>query len=375
MRGNRKAIAMKRWIITVLAPLLAVTALIPAVGRQQETEPDMEITPAVRTEVIEGALKQVDEAYVFPEKAKEMIAAVHKREAEGEYASITSAKRLASKLTDDLRAVCKDKHLRILYSYKARPKTENKEPTPEEIAEMKQYARRANHGFEKVERLEGNVGYLDLRGFFPADEAGETVAAAMSFLANTDALIVDLRKNHGGSPVTVALVTSYLFDPSPVHLNDLYFRPQNETRQFWTLPFVPGKRFGMKKPVYVLTSRETFSGGEEFANNLRELKRATLVGETTGGGAHPGGIRRINDHFAIWLPTGRAINPISKSNWEGTGVKPHVDVPAARALKTAYVEALHKVIDATPAADSERRKDLQNVLEKAQKELESLKKT
>lgn len=168
--------------------------------------------------------------------------------------------------------MCNDKHLRILFGYKPRPDTSNKEPTRQELAEMKQFARRMNHGFEKVERLEGNVGYVDLRGFFPADEAGETVASAMSFLANSDALIIDLRKNHGGSPVTVALVSSYLFDSTPVHLNDLYFRPQNETRQFWTLAYVPGKRFP-KKPVYVLTSKETFSGGEEFASNLKVLKR------------------------------------------------------------------------------------------------------
>src|SRR4029079_14564144 len=185
----------------------------------------------------------------------------------------------------------------------------------------------------------------DLRGFQPAQFGAETVVAAMNFVANTDALIVDLRRNGGGDPSMVSLISSYLFGSEPVHLNDLYFRPDDSTRQWWTLQYVPGKRYGDKKPVYVLTSNRTFSAAEEFTYNLKNLKRATIVGETTGGGAHPGGMRRIGEHFGMFIPTGRAINPISKTNWEGTGVKPDVDVPADQALKVAHIAALNVVLE------------------------------
>jgi C-terminal processing protease CtpA/Prc len=155
----------------------------------------------------------------------------------------------------------------------------------------------------------------------------------MNFLANTDALIVDLRENGGGSPVMVAYVQSYLFSQR-THLNDLWTRRTNTTDEYWTRD-VPGKRFGGSKPVFVLTSRNTFSGAEEFTYNLKNLKRATIIGETTGGGAHPVSGHKIDERFMIGVPFARAINPISKTNWEGTGVEPDVKVPAAEALATA----------------------------------------
>ena len=202
-----------------------------------------------------------------------------------------------------------------------------------------------NYGFEKVERLAGNIGYLDLRGFMPAALARDTGAAAMNLLANSEALIFDLRNNGGGDPEMVAFLTSYLYGPTPVHLNDLYFRPADRTTEFWTLKEVPGRRMP-DKDVYIVTSHRTFSAAEEFTYNLKNLKRATIVGENTGG-AHPGGPQKVNDHFAVWVPTGRAINPISKKDWEGDGVQPDVEVPAEKALKTAHLLALKKVTERT----------------------------
>jgi C-terminal processing protease CtpA/Prc len=153
-------------------------------------------------------------------------------------------------------------------------------------------------------------------------------------LADVSALIVDLRENGGGSPAMVAHVTSYLFSKR-VHLNDLWERVGNKTTEYWTKPELPGKKVRDDVPVYVLTSNRTFSGAEEFSYNLRNLKRATIVGETTGGGAHPVMGQRVNDHFMIGVPFARAINPYSKTNWEGTGVEPHVKVPAGEAMTTA----------------------------------------
>jgi retinol-binding protein 3 len=326
--------------------LLLVPAASPARGQPRPDQPDRTIDAAARTAVIDGVLKRLNESYVFPDVAKQMEQAVRDRAAKKEYDDITSAAGLSRKLTDDLRAVCKDKHLRVVYSHEPLPKV-GSGPSRAEQERMQRMGAWNNHGFEKVERLAGNVGYLDLRGFHNPESASETAVAAMNFLANSDALIIDLRQNGGGSPAMVALLCSYLFDSRPVHLNDIYNRTEDSTHQWWTLPFVPGKRF-VGKDVYVLTSNRTFSAAEEFTYNLKNLKRATVVGETTGGGAHPVTFRPVNEHFGVGVPFARAINPISKTNWEGTGVEPHVAVPAARALKTAHLKAVEKLIAKKP---------------------------
>ncbi|MFY9554704.1 MAG: S41 family peptidase [Blastocatellia bacterium] len=364
----------KLWVSLLILVLFG--SFLGAVWAQGPPEqPDLTIDAATRSAVIEGALKRLNDNYVFPETAKKMEQAVRERIARKEYDQITSAKTLASTLQNHLQDVSHDKHLRIMYSAEAmRPESEgNREPTPEEIAQEIEFLRTVNFGFEKVERLPGNVGYLDLRGFQPAQFGAETVVAAMNFLANTDALIIDLRRNGGGQPDMVALISSYLFDGETVHLNDLYFRPDNSTRQWWTLPYVPGKRYGTKKDVYVLTSNRTFSAAEEFTYNLKNLKRATIVGETTGGGAHPGGPRRINEHFAIWVPSGRAINPVSKTNWEGTGVKPDIEVPADHALKVAHIAAMKKVLEKVSAP--ERQRAIKGAIARTEKELDEMKQT
>lgn len=364
-------------------PVFALTAalLLPAEGRAQgppEDQPDLDVDAKMCTEVVEGLLKYLNEAYVYPETAKKMESDLRERLKNKEFDGITSAKALAKTLTEQLQAVSKDKHLRVRYGYEPLPAMP-KEPTPppEMRERMRAMGARINYGFDKLERLEGNVGYLELRGFFPATLGGETAAAAMNFLANGDALIIDLRRNGGGSPDMVALVCSYLFEAEPVHLNDLYFRPDDSTHQWWTLPYVPGKRF-VDKEVYVLTSKKTFSAAEEFTYNLKNQKRATIVGETTGGGAHPGGMRRINDHFAVFVPSGRAINPISKTNWEGTGVTPDVAVPADLALKTAHLAALKVIAEKAKGSgktgDPMEGEQLKKAIEKVQKQLDELKK-
>jgi hypothetical protein len=368
------------------ALVLGATLLIPTAAPAQvilrKDQRDRNIEAKTAKDVIEGLLKELKAAYVFPETAAKMEADLRKRLDKNEYEEIRSAKKLAETLTEHLQAVSKDKHLRVFYSYDPLPemrKGDGAKPSPEKEAEMRERMRErgrsVNFGFEKVERLEGNVGYLDLRGFLPAEIGGETAAAAMNLLANTDALIIDVRKNGGGNPSMVALVCSYLFGPEPVHLNDLYFRPEDSTHQWWTLAHVPGKRYE-GKPVYVLTSKQTFSAAEEFTYNLKCLKRATIVGETTGGGAHPGGMRKVHEHFGVFVPSGRAINPITKTNWEGTGVTPDVPVPAERALTTAHLAALRKIaadLDERQKdpkrADPMRLHDVKDAIERLEKEL------
>jgi retinol-binding protein 3 len=360
------------FLILALAFLALITLDMPSVPAQGgPKQPDFPIDAEMRSKVIESAVKNLRENYVFPEMADKMEKAIRERLTRKEYDSITTGAKLAETLTAHFQEVSRDKHLRVRYSNSPIPSRERgAKPTAEELERFRSSLGRINFGFEKVERLPGNVGYLELRGFIGPEFAGETAAAAMNFLANTDSLIIDLRKNGGGSPAMVALLCSYLFGSEPVHLNDLYWRAGNRTEQWWTLPSVPGKRY-TGKDVYVLTSNDTFSAAEEFTYNLKNLKRAVIIGETTGGGANPGGTFRINEHFDIFVPTGRAINPITGTNWEGTGVKPDLEMPADLALKTAHIEALKKSLQ--KASDTELADALKSHLENLQKELDELK--
>jgi hypothetical protein len=366
---------MKRNILPFFAFVIAIGCfvLIPTdlCGQQPKSQPDMTIDAATRSAVIDSLLKRLNEAYVFPETAKKMEADVRDRVKKNEYDGIDSAQKFAEKLTADLQAVSNDKHLRVRYSERAIPERKpQSEPTAEQKADFDRQMKRLNYGFEKVERLSGNIGYIDLRGFMDPQGRVETVAAAMNLVNNTDALIFDLRQNGGGDPEMVKVICSYLFGDKAVHLNDLYWRPGNKTEEFWTTPAVAGKKYG-NKDVYVLTSNRTFSGAEEFSYNLKNLKRATIVGETTGGGAHPGGMERLGDHFGVFVPTGRAINAITKTNWEGTGVEPDVKVPKEQALKTAYLMALNKSLANTK--DEQLKSGLKGLIEQTQKELDEMK--
>jgi retinol-binding protein 3 len=353
------------------ALILALTQLSGAARAQQPEQQDLAIDAATRTQVIDGILKRLNDSYVFPETARKMEQSIRERQSNKEYDQVTSAKEFATKLTSDLQAVSHDKHLRVRYSYNALPEGgPQRQPTAEEREQEKRELTWMNHGFTKVERLPGNIGYIDFRGFMNPDLSADTVAASMNFVNGTDALIIDMRYNGGGNPAMVALVCSYLFGAEPVHLNDLYWREGNRTDEFWTRKEVPGKRY-LNKDVYVLTSKRTFSGAEEFTYNLKNLKRATIVGETTGGGAHPGGGFRITEHFGMFVPTGRAISPITKTNWEGTGVTPDVDVPADQALVVAQLMALKKLL--TTLQNPDMKAAVQDEIQKLEKDLAAMK--
>jgi hypothetical protein len=362
---------LKALFAFALCAFLTLSDPRPAPARQgpPPEQPDMTVDAAARKEVIENLLKRLNDAYIFPDTAAKMERVVRERLDRGEYEKITSAKQFAEKLTADLQEVSRDKHLRVRYSHRPIPERagDRRPPSAEEREQFRREMSRINYGFQKVERLPGNIGYVEFRGFLDPEGGAETVASVFNFLANTDALIFDLRQNGGGDPRMVALICSYLFGPEPVHLNSLHWRDGKGERveEFWTHRDVAGKRY-TGKDVYVLTSGRTFSGAEEFSYNLKNLKRATLVGETTGGGANPGGGNRLSAHFGAFIPTGRAVSPITKTNWEGTGVEPDVKVPADQALRTAQVMALKKAIERT--ADEELKRALQREVESLQKE-------
>ena len=305
-------------------------------------EDDIALDAAERKSVIDGAIAQLKEYYIYPDTAQKMADAVLAHEKAGDYDRITDGSTFASRLTDDMQAVSHDRHLHVNYAPFKIPDDHNDGgPSPEEEARFRKDLEHDNCGWRKVEILPGNIGYVRFDEFAPPDWCGATVVAAMNFLAHTDAIIFDLRHNGGGDPKMVDFVVSYLFD-KPTHINDLYFRKDDKTTQYWTLPYVPGPRLA-SQPVFVLTSKRTFSGGEEFCYDLKTQKRATLVGETTGGGAHPVAGHRIDDHFEIGVPAGRPINPITQKDWEGTGVTPDVAVSSEDALTKAQQLATDKL--------------------------------
>ncbi|MDT7785895.1 MAG: hypothetical protein QOF58_4314 [Pseudonocardiales bacterium] len=291
----------------------------------------------VREPEIELLCSQLASYYVFPDTAAEIATVLRTRLAEGAYADAEDDEEFATRVTKDLQSINGDKHLRLLHSEAEVP--DNGEQFAFDMVAYRKEAEQDAFGITRIERLEGNIGLLKLRMLHDAEIATPAVTAAMNLIAHTDALIIDLRDNVGGDPNTVALICSYLFDER-FHLNDIYDRTTDTTEQYWTLPHVPGPKFGGKKPIYVLTSSRTFSGAEELSYNLQQTKRATLIGETTRGGAHPGSRYRVGPHLKSAVPNGRSINPISGTNWEAVGVVPHIAVPADEAFDVAYAKAL-----------------------------------
>jgi hypothetical protein len=301
--------------------LLAAVVTSSECVAQHDAEP---LTAEQRAILIDSIASVLNARYVFPDVAARMDVDLHARAKRGEFAAPTDATSFAQLLTTDLQAISHDRHLRVRVGGPGKPAgPANRSDGPSGV-------------FGRTERLPGDIAYVDIVSFgFPAESVREDASRIMSDVADAKALILDLRSNGGGDPFTVALVASYLFGDKPVHINSLYFRPANRTDDFYTDPNVDGQKFGPDKPVFVLTSARTFSGAEEFAYDLQTQKRATIVGETTGGGANPGGPVRLPYDLTVFVPTGRAINPITKTNWEGVGVKPDVQAAADDALDVA----------------------------------------
>lgn len=306
------------------------------------------LSPDAVEAVLQALLQQLD-SYVFTDVAQRVQADIRQRLADGGYVDIKGGQQLADILTAQLQDLAEDRALRLHYSPAPLPHLDpNATLTADELAQQQAMGRRRSYDINRVERLAGNVGYVQLFGFEPPEFAGDALAAALTLVAHTDALILDLRHNQGGSAAMVALLCSYLLPPYPaVHLNDLYWAAEDRTQQWWTMPHLAGPRY-LDRPVFVLTSPETFSAAEECAYNLQTLQRATIVGETTRGGANPGRGFRLHDHFWVFMPTGRAINPITQANWEGTGVRPEVKVPTEVALETAHLIALTQSLEGDP---------------------------
>jgi retinol-binding protein 3 len=351
-----------------VAAVIACFAHSPPATASEPPRPDLAISAATRAEVIRGVIREVESLYVFPDKARQIAATVRRQEKSKAFASMDSAGSLTRALTQILQDVGSDGHLRVDYSVTPRPMPRapvSGAAEPVDSARLRESARQ-NYGFVKVERLLGNVGYIDLRIFDPPAAAGGTAAAAMALVARTDALILDLRQNGGGHGEMVNFLATYFFSGPTVHLRDVYDRESAESLQCWTLPYVPGERY--TKPLYILTSKRTFSAAEAFAYGLKNQKRARIVGERTRGGAHPTSVRQINEHFAVFVPHARVMDAVTGTDWEGTGVAPDVEVPADEAL----LEAHRSVLQAFRAEETTANPGLDEVIRTLAAQLETV---
>ena len=324
--------------------------LSPGAVAQPDSGPA--IDRETKEEIIDSVTTAFDSIYVYPEKAEEIDAYLRERLDDGAYDDAGTVGEFAMMITRDMHEVTGDRHIGVRYFAREEIERRLSDSLQERLREEDlDNSRFENFGFEKVERLPGNIGYLKFNGFSGWKEAGATAIGAMRFLNNVDALIIDLTENGGGSPHMIQILTSYFFE-EPTHLNTFYIRATDSLQQFWTTNYVEGEKM-VGIPLYVLTSTRTFSAAEEFTYNLKNLKRATIVGETTGGGAHP-----VESHFfanleiGVRVPFGKAVNPISGINWEGTGIEPDIACSAAEALDQARLDALRKLRD--QATDEER---------------------
>ena len=370
--NQKKAITL---IVIVWFALLFSVAALPAFAQgKEETAKPPALDAKMKAEVVKGVGDLMVKLYIFPDKAKEMEALLTKKLQGGEYDKFDDVQAFARVLTEDLQSVSKDRHIRCVYGPEIVKRIRARESQSADKREKERQrslseGRARNFGFQEVKLLDGNIGYLDLRGFSGFREAAETAIAAMNLLENAEAVIIDLRRNGGGSPEMIQLISSY-FLKERTHLNSFENRSQDTLEQYWSFHYVPGRPM-FDTDLYILTSRRTFSAAEEFTYNMKNLKRATIIGETTGGGAHPGGMQIVNDSFVVWVPTGRAVNPITKTNWEGIGIEPDIAVESDKALDKARTLALEKMMKT--AADEEAKARLQWAINDVKAKMEQAK--
>jgi hypothetical protein len=315
----------------------SVRAMISAIllFLAQQPPADLAISPPDRARIIEAAACKIEATYVDEAKGKEIAAALRAATFDAE-----TALRLVPAVNQVLRTASGDLHLRFGYSHEAVTKSDDAPETEEERVAAIRDAREDGFGIQGVQRLDGNIGLLTWRKFYEPELAGDAVAAAMRLLSGTDALIIDLRESAGGAPEMVQMLMSYFVpEGDPIQAFTIYNRVRDLTHQFWTLPYVPGPRYA-GKDVYILTSKQTWSAAEGFTEHMRRLELATVVGETTRGGAHLGRFFTVDPHFAVCVPVSRVLPPAV--DWEGKGVPPDIAVDAARALDTALERARAK---------------------------------
>jgi hypothetical protein len=338
----------------VSAVVLGALWSLPALAAE-----DTALSASDRAAVVQTLAAKINANYIEPAQAERLGGAIIRKNTEGGYANDASATAFSAALQKDLRKFSDDLHFSAArYVGFSEPSATDEPPSRAKIDEWRTATARRGYDIEKIERLPGNVGYIELRGFGGAEFVGPAYTAAMSLMAGTDALILDLRRNGGGSPASVAYLMSHFLPAGDMrHLIDIYDRPTDSTRQIWTVPTV-AQRYD--KPVYVLVSARTGSAGEDCAYDFQVLKRGTLVGETTAGASNPVSWYSLGHDIVVSIPTARTTNFVTKTNWEHVGVKPDVAVPAAQALQAAHVAILRNLVSS--AKEGDERTELQRLL-------------
>lgn len=338
--------------------LLLVTLLVSGwmSGRGWSQEPAPELDPPGISAAVEGVATLIEENYFDPTVAETVARSLRQLGKEGSYSQFLTREELAQRMTHDLFTWTHDKHLAVMVIPPSSGEVTPVEPEPSRA----EIVRRTNAGLQRVEILAGNVGYLQLNAFYRVEEASERISAAMQLLASADALIVDLRENLGGAPDTVALLASYFFDSPNRPLFDIVPRGEGGRKSYQTSD-VEARLRNSQRPVYVLTSAQTFSAGEGLAYLLQEQGRAVIIGEPTAGAANPGRPYPVDAHLEVVVPNGQIRSAIRDSNWEGAGVSPDCKVAAREALSTAHRQALEALIQST--ADLIWRKELERHLQ------------
>ncbi|WP_445711907.1 S41 family peptidase [Flavobacterium sp.] len=328
---------MRKQIMLFLLVFMSLTNL-----RAQHKE----MTKHEKKEIIKLISKNLLETYIDLDVAKEMTLVINSNLKSNKYKSITNPDSFTKIINQDLQKISKDLHLKLKYDPKKIAKSnldisEEMKIKKEKMMVMKMAE--INYGFSEVKVLNGNIGYLNLRMFADTTYAKDAVTSAMNFLNNTNAIIIDLRENGGGVPSMMQLLSSYFMDAKPVVLSNFYERKTNKNTQLFSLKSIDGKRMN-NKPLYILTSKKTFSAAEAFTYTLKHFDKAIVVGEVTKGGANRTRTINLNSDFSIAVPYIKTIHPITNSNWEGKGVQPNINTNEKEAFVIAYIEAINKTV-------------------------------
>jgi tetratricopeptide (TPR) repeat protein len=315
------------------------------------------LNPEIRAETIEKLSVMLND-YVYPEKGREVAGQLLENLKNGNYDGIEDFREFGRRVTEDLYQLSEDKHLLIRYDPEdvADIKRDNALPESEkgnEEMRKKAISAKDNFGFKEMKIFPANIGYLKLNEFEKAEYAAETAHAAMAFVANVEALIIDLRDNNGGWSNLVQIMCSYFFELRETEKNSILFEIhnsyKNEIVSYRLLQNLPGKRL-TEIPVYILTSELTYSAAEKFTDVLQKRKRAIVVGKRTKGGANSTrGPEVLNDYYIVKMPVGRTVNPVTNSNWEGTGIEPDIQTESKNALNAALQLIIEDVIEQNPA--------------------------
>jgi len=340
IRENTNTLSTLKAALFLVTTIIVFSAVCSTWVRSQD-EPEVITASYTRADLIDSILATISEEYVIPEIGAEMVDSLRVRFERGDYSELDEMHLFLQRLTSDMREIGQDMHLsfRILEPEDI-VKADDEGPTEHDLARWTA----GNFGFRRAEILDGNVGYLDLRGFQDTTYSAKTLRATMEFFANCEALIIDLRKNRGGRPEMLQLLASCFLE-RPGHLYDIQHRGGDSSTAVWSYPNADFHPLHNVELVVLIGAR-TFSAAESFAFAMKHVKRATLIGEATEGGAHLVTFFDFPEiELRIWMPTDRAVDPSTGESWQSVGVQPDIEVPGVDAMTLGHIQALRAIKD------------------------------